>query len=118
MIRIYRPGSRVGFVILNPAFELMIDGTSHGSVRPKQVRSVTVAAGTHEVKVRSLGYRVGRKKTVTITPGETVDLALPHEWVMSITGQIRLHQPSQNELRAMEGILSTVPVPDDTADGG
>jgi hypothetical protein len=108
LIRVYRPGSRLGFVILNPAFELLVDDTSHGAIWPKQVRSFAVNAGTHEVKVRSLGYRLGRKKCVTISPGETATLVLPHEWVMSITGQIKLHEASERDLVAIKALASTV----------
>jgi len=112
LIRVYRPGSRVGVVILNPAFEVLIDGIPCGSVRPKQVCTFTVTAGTHEVKVRSLGYRLGRKKRVTISRGQTVDLVLPHEWVMSLTGQIKLHEANEGDLTALKTLLDAMPKPD------
>lgn len=112
-IRIYRPGSRIGFVILNPGFEVVIDGTSHGSLRPKQVRTIGVTPGTHEVKVRTLGYRLGRKRSVSVSPGETVTLALPHEWVISLTGLIRLKDATAKDLRAVEALPRSTPAPDD-----
>jgi len=118
VIRIYRPGSRVGVVVLNPAFEILIDDSPRGSIWPKQVRSFPVTAGTHEVKVRSLGYRLGRRKSVTISPGQNVDLVLPHEWVMSLTGQIKLHEASETDLRALKTLLSTLPDSDNVSDGG
>jgi len=113
-IRIYRPGSRIGFVILNSGFEVVIDGLSHGSLRPKQVRTITVAPGTHEVKVRTLGYRFGRKRSVSMSPGETVNLVLPHEWVISLTGLIRLKDATGSDLRSLEALPSNTPDPDDT----
>jgi len=117
-IRIYRPGSRIGLVILNPGFEVVIDDLSHGSLRPKQVRTITVTPGIHEVKVRTLGYRVGRKRSVNVSPGETVSLVLPHEWVISLTGLIRLKDATGSDLRSLEALPSSTPDPDDigTAD--
>jgi len=113
-IRIYRPGSRIGFVILNPGFEVIIDGLSYGSLRPKQVRTITVTPGSHEVSVRTLGYRFGRKRSVSVSPGVTVSLVLPHEWVISLTGLIRLKDASESDLRSLEALPSNTPDPDDT----
>jgi hypothetical protein len=112
-IRIYRPGSRIGFVILNPGFEAVIDGISHGSLRPKQVRTIVVTPGPHEVQVRTLGYRLGRKRSVSVPPGETVSLVLPHEWVISLTGLIRLKDATDGDLRTIEALPGTTPDPDD-----
>lgn len=49
---------------------------------------------------------------VTVTPGETVDLVLPGEWAMSFSGQIRLHEASDEERDRMEAWLKS------TAKGG
>jgi len=105
-IRLYRPGGRLGFVIFNPAFEVRIDGDSRGSLWPKQVRTFSVPPGTHEVKVRALAFRLGRKKAVTVSPRQTVELVLPREWKVTLSGVVWLQEATEEERRQMHELLA------------
>jgi len=116
-IRIYRPGARLGFVIFNPAFEVRIDNATVGSLRPNRVREYKVAGGTHEVQVRTLGYRVGRRKTVAVSLGQTVNLVLPREWAMTLSGQIWLRDASESDQIRIEELVSMEPRQSNIGDG-
>jgi hypothetical protein len=110
-IRLLRPGPR-WLTFPYPAwYRVEIDGVEAGQLWAKQVRSFSVAAGEHEVRVGRLPFRVPDCLSVEVQSGEIVDLALGSEWAAAL-GRAEFHPATDKEKALIERLSSvTAPIP-------
>jgi hypothetical protein len=111
-VKLYRPGPKwlTWGLISGVHYRVVIDGADVGELWPEQVKTFQVTPGEHEVQLKRFRCRWRNRLTVTVHPGEAVELASASEWV-ALSGFVDLHLATAKDHVAMTQTRYAVPPP-------
>lgn len=111
-VKFYRPGPKWlgwGFAV-GVHYRVVVDGADVGELWPEQIKSFQVAPGEHDVQLKRFGWRWGNSLSVTVHPGEVLELASSSEWA-ALFGFVNLHSATAKDHAAMTESRFEVPPP-------
>jgi hypothetical protein len=111
-IKLYRPGPRWVTLGMDWYVEVLIDGVVVGELWSEQAKVFGVAAGPHRVRLRRALYLFWSDElSITVSPGETVELASTSEWGLVWARVAYLHVATEKERARIKELTSDAPTP-------